>query len=118
MRNSNQRLMRWSWKLQELSPYIQYVKGRDNVADFLSRKPCVDETSVDREPEYMFPPGYTAKVSQTRNRLNLRLKCQIDRSRLIAEQREAGNDFVAEHSSDDVVKLNDVTRSRSDICFP
>jgi hypothetical protein len=65
-------------------------------------------TSVDREPEYMFPPGYTAKVSQTRNRLNLRLTCQIDRNRLVAAQCDAGDEFVAEHTSDDVIKLNDV----------
>jgi hypothetical protein len=58
----------------------------------------------------MFPPGYTAKVPQTRNRLNLRLTCQIDRNRLVAAQCEAGDEFVTKHTSDDVIKLNDIVR--------
>lgn len=57
MKNTNARLMRWSLKLQEWSPYIQHIKGKDNcVADFLSRNPGTDNTEVDKEEEYMYPP--------------------------------------------------------------
>jgi len=40
MKNTNSKLMRWAMKIQEWSPSITHIKGKDNVvADFLSRNP-------------------------------------------------------------------------------
>jgi hypothetical protein len=109
MRNSNQRLMRWSWKLQEWSPYIQYIKGRDNVvADYLSRYPGSDDTSVEREPDYMYPPLNATRVSRANSRSILRLTCDIDRENLRKAQLEAGSSFSEKYASDEYVKVNNV----------
>jgi len=40
MKNTNSKLMRWAMRIQEWSPSITHIKGKDNVAaDFLSRNP-------------------------------------------------------------------------------
>jgi transposase InsO family protein len=107
MRNTNQKLMRWSWKLQEWSPNIQYIKGKDNfVADFLSRNPGHDAAVVDREPEYMFPPIRTNHVSLPRS--NLLLTCNIDRDTIRKHQVDAGDTFSDIYISDEFVKLNGI----------
>src|SRR5665811_1255193 len=101
MKSSNQRLMRWSWKLQEWSPYIQYIKGRDNVvADFLSRNSIPDETVVDQDAEYMYPPVY---------RCNLALTCNLDKNTIRIHQKTSRDEMQKCYSSLEYQILNDIT---------
>src|SRR5665811_207951 len=100
-KNSNQRLMRWSWKLQEWSPFIQYIKGRDNVvADFLSRNSIPDETVVDQDAEYMYPPVY---------RCNLALTYNLDRDTIRKHQNSSKEEMLKNYASTNYQILNDIT---------
>ncbi|CAL8087458.1 unnamed protein product [Orchesella dallaii] len=50
MKNTNSRLMRWCWKLQEWSPSISHIKGWDNMlADYLSRNPVSPQSDSEEE---------------------------------------------------------------------
>lgn len=70
MKNTNSRLMRWAWKIQEWCPSITHIKGRDNViADLLSRNPLEPELEEDR-------------ISA------LTLTCNLDKSTLKKEQKK------------------------------
>src|SRR5665811_2228712 len=101
MKNSNQRLIRWSWKLQEWSPFIQYIKGRDNVvADFLSRNSIPDDTVIDQDAEYMYPPV---------SRCNLALTCNLDRDTIRKHQKSAQEEMQKDYSSPDCLVLQEIT---------
>jgi hypothetical protein len=101
MKNTNRRLMRWSWKLQEWSPFIQHIKGRDNcVADFLSRNPVSDPLDVDKEHDYMFPPIQAC---------HLQLKCKMTREVLLHHQQQHQQEMTKFYSSPEFCKILGIT---------
>ncbi|OXA43156.1 Transposon Tf2-6 polyprotein [Folsomia candida] len=100
MKNSNQRLMRWSWKLQEWSPYIQHIKGRDNVvADFFSRHSSPDNTQIEREGDYMYPPIRVCKLSLT---------CNLDRDVIRAHQEQCPGEMAEIYAGPEFSTINGV----------
>jgi len=76
MKNTNSKLMRCSMKLQEWSPSITHIKGRDNVvSDYLSRAfPDI----ADEEPNLIINAAIT-------------LSCDIDKTTLKKKQQEDQN---------------------------
>jgi hypothetical protein len=109
MKNTNKRLMNWAWLLQEWSPCIQHVRGRDNtVSDFLSRFSINDETEINDEPSYMHPPMALTGT----------LTCNIDKTILRQEQQKDDNILsLPSTNPDDYACLNNIVYKKTNNKF-